>query len=69
MTVEFKQISETSLHTYTQSLINAYEDGYKPQATSDTCPRVLGNGIFYAMLMKETPDEVVKAKPATKKAA
>jgi hypothetical protein len=66
--VEFKQISEVSLHTYTQALIKAYDEGFKPQATSDTCPRVLGNGIFYAMLMKEVPDEAVKAKPATKKA-
>ena len=57
--MSFKQISATSLHNYTQQLLEAYDDGYIPQVLSENCPRVLGNGIFSAVLIKKPEEEIV----------
>lgn len=55
--MSYKQISATSLHNYTQQLLEAYDDGYVPQVLSENCPRVLGNGIFSAVLIKKMEEE------------
>lgn len=62
--MSYKQISATSLHNYTQQLLEAYDEGYSPQVLSENCPRVLGNGIFSAVLIKK-PDEEVATSVAT----
>ena len=62
--MSFKQISATSLHNYTQQLLEAYDDGYIPQVLSENCPRVLGNGIFSAVLIKKMEEEVADAQVA-----
>jgi hypothetical protein len=70
--MSYKQISATSLHNYTQQLLEAYDDGYIPQVLSENCPRVLGNGIFSAVLIKKPEEaevadaQVVKAPRAKK---
>ena len=54
--MSYKQISATSLHNYTQQLLEAYDEGYIPQVLSENCPRVLGNGILSAVLINK-PEE------------
>jgi hypothetical protein len=59
--MSYRQISATSLHNYTQQLLEAYDEGYIPQVLSENCPRVLGNGVFSAVLIKKDDEPVAKA--------